>query len=120
MAPEIVSVLDAIQPSQFTAPADRFAAKEAARRLIARPETPFEQGWAIAFESPGPVAGLQLLQDLGIWTKWTDADRETPGVARTLDVLLSWANTTCEPKLLRRFLRHIAALYFIHEVGVDT
>ena len=120
MSPDIVSVLDAIQPSQFTAPADRFAAKEAARRLLARLETPFEQSWAVTFETPGLVAGLQLVQDLGIWTKWTEADSKNPGVARTLDELLSWANTTCEPNLLRRFLRHIAALYFIQEVGVDT
>ncbi|KAB8256191.1 S-adenosyl-L-methionine-dependent methyltransferase [Aspergillus pseudonomiae] len=120
MSADIVSTLDAIQPSQFTAPADRFAAKEAARRLLARLETPFEQGWAIAFEGPGLVAGLQLLQDLDIWLKWIEADTQTPGAARTLDTLLGWAHTTCEPNLLRRFLRHIAALHVIQEVGVDT
>ncbi|KAB8276841.1 hypothetical protein BDV30DRAFT_246149 [Aspergillus minisclerotigenes] len=120
MSPDVISTLEAIQPSQFTAPADRFAAKEAARRRLARLETPFEQGWAITFEGPGLVAGLQLLQDLGIWTKWTEADRQNPGAARTLDELLSWAHTTCEPNLLRCFLRHIAALYVIQEMGVDT
>ncbi|KNG89282.1 O-methyltransferase [Aspergillus nomiae NRRL 13137] len=120
MSADIVSTLDAIQPSQFTAPADRFAAKEAARRLLARLETPFEQGWAIAFEGPGLVAGLQLLQDLDIWSKWTEADTQTPGAAQTLDTLLGWAHTACEPNLLRRFLKHIAALHVIQEVGVDT
>ncbi|KAE8131158.1 S-adenosyl-L-methionine-dependent methyltransferase [Aspergillus pseudotamarii] len=90
------------------------------RRLLARLETPFEQSWAITFEGPSLVAGLQLLQDLGIWTKWTEADRQNQGAARTLDELLNWAHTACEPNLLRRFLRHIAALYVIQEVGVDT
>ncbi|KAE8321444.1 hypothetical protein BDV39DRAFT_197596 [Aspergillus sergii] len=90
------------------------------RRLLACLETPFEQGWAMTFEGPGLVAGLQLLQGLGIWTKWTEADRQNPGAARTLDELLSWAHTTCEPNLLRRFLRHIAALYVIQETGVGT
>ncbi|KAB8218840.1 S-adenosyl-L-methionine-dependent methyltransferase [Aspergillus novoparasiticus] len=87
------------------------------RPLLARLETPFEQGWAITFEGPGLVAGLQLLQDLSIWTEWTEADRQNPGAARTLDELLSWAHTTYEPNLLRRFLRHIAALYVIQETG---
>ncbi|PIG69361.1 hypothetical protein AARAC_008755 [Aspergillus arachidicola] len=84
MSSGVISTLVAIQPSQFTAPADRFAAKEAVRRLLARLETPFEQGWAITFEGPG------------------------------------LAHTTCEPNLLRRFLRHIAALYVIQETGVGT
>ncbi|KAB8200052.1 hypothetical protein BDV34DRAFT_217513 [Aspergillus parasiticus] len=78
------------------------------------------QRFSITFEGPGLVAGLQLLQDLGIWTEWTEADRQNPGAARTLGELLSWAHTTCEPNLLCRFLRHIAALYVIHETGVGT
>lgn len=120
MAPDTVAVLDGINLSQFTTETDRFAAKEAARRLLARLETPFEKGWAIAFENPGLVASLQLVQDLGIWTKWTEADKQNPGAARTIDELLGWANATCETNLLRRFLRHIAALHLIQEVGADT
>ena len=120
MGLDAVSVLDAIEPSQFTTDADRFSAKEAARRLLARLETPFEQSWAIAFENPGLVASIQLVQDLGIWARWTEADKKLPGVERTLDELLSWATASCERNLLRRFLRHIAALCLIQEVGADT
>lgn len=120
MTPDLVSTLDAVDPSQFTSEVDRFAAKEAARRLLARIETPFEQTWAIAFENPGVFAGLQLLQDLGIWKRWAEADKENPGAARTLNELVGWANATCEPNLLRRFVKHLAALYLLKETDVDT
>ncbi|KOC17236.1 O-methyltransferase [Aspergillus flavus AF70] len=105
MSPDVISTLDAIQPSQFTAPADRFAAKEAARRLLAALRRPLSKA------GPSPSRAPALLPA---------ADRQNPGAARTLDELLSWAHTTCEPNLLRRFLRHIAALYVIQEMGVDT
>lgn len=120
MGRDTVSILDSIQPSEFATEADRFVAKEATRRLLSRLETPFEQAWAITFENSGLISGLQFIQDLGIWTKWTEADNQSPGTARTLDELLGWANASCEPNLLRRFLRQIAALYYIDEAGVDT
>lgn len=119
MAPDVVATLDAIDPSQFTSEIDRFAAKEAARRLLARLETPFEQAWAISFEGPGLFAGLQLVQDLGIWTKWTEEDKKEPGKARSLKELLGWANAKCEENLLRRFMKHIGALYLLVETGKD-
>ncbi|KAI4671252.1 uncharacterized protein J4E88_009285 [Alternaria novae-zelandiae] len=116
----IISTLDAIQPSQFSTDAERFEAKEAARRLLTRLETPFEQGWRLSFETPVLVAGVQTILDLGIWKKWMEADKKNPGAPVHLDQLLEWANTKAEPNLLRRFLRHIAALYVIEETDVDT
>jgi hypothetical protein len=61
-----------------------------------------------------------VVQDLGIWTKWTEADGQYPGAERTLDELLGWATAKCELNLLRRLLRHIAALYLPEEVAIDT
>lgn len=121
MAPaDIVATLNAVESNQFTSEVDRFAVKEAARRLLARVETPFEQSWAIAFENPGVFAGLQLVQDLGIWKKWAEVDKQNPGQSKTLDELLGWATEKCEPNLLRRFLRHLAALYLINETAKDA
>jgi hypothetical protein len=108
-------MLDGIQPSDFPFEVERYAAKEAAKRLLTRLETPFEHGWALTFEQPVLVAGLKLLQDLGVWAKWT-ADPE----AKNLDELLALADVPCERNLLRRFRRHIAALYLLEEVDVDT
>jgi hypothetical protein len=93
--------LESIQPSQFSTDAERFEAKEAARRLLTRLETPFEQGWRLSFETPVLVAGIQTILDLGIWKKWMETDMENPGAPVHLDQLLKWANAEAEPNLLR-------------------
>jgi hypothetical protein len=93
--------LDSTQPSQFSTDTERFEAKEAARRLLTRLETPFEQGWRLSFETPVLVAGIQAILDLGIWKKWSEADKENPGAPVHLDQLLKWANAEAEPNLLR-------------------
>jgi hypothetical protein len=137
---DTIKQFNSIQPDQFTTDVERYEAKEAARRLLSRLETPFEQGWRLSFETPVLIAGVQTLLDLGIWQKWNEANKEKPGVAVTLTQLLTWSNTEAEPNLLRksasilrqmsgisqlikhtgRFLRHLAALYVLVETDVDT
>lgn len=99
-----ISALNAIHSSQFSTDAERFQAKEAARRLLTRLETSFEQGWRLSFETPVLVAGVQTILDLGIWKKWMEADKKNPGAPLHLDQLLEWANTKAEPNLLREFM----------------
>ena len=82
---DIIKQLDFLQPDQFATDAERFKAKEAARRLLRRLEMPFEQGWRLSFETPVLIAGVQTILDLGIWKKWTEANNEKSGAAVTLD-----------------------------------
>ena len=103
--------LDSLQPSQFSTDAERYEAKEAARRLLNRLETPFEQGWRLSFETPVLIAGIQTILDLGIWKQWTEANKKNPGAPVHI-VLILW--------VVGRFLRHIAALYVLEETDVDT
>lgn len=86
---ETISSLDSISQTSFSTDADRYAAKEAARRLLGRLETPFERGWALAFETPVLVAGLQMGSDLSIWTKWAKADGQSGQAPVKLDTILS-------------------------------
>lgn len=99
---ETISVLDSIDQSFFESDADRYAAKEAARRLLARLETPFERGWALAFETPVLVAGLQMGSDLGIWSKWAEAEKQNDAASVKIEQILSWCDTKVEPTLLRK------------------
>ncbi|KAK7964054.1 hypothetical protein PG996_008256 [Apiospora saccharicola] len=116
-----IELIDSIGVDSFKDDTERYAAKEAARRLLARIETPFERIWALAFENPVLIAGLQLCQDLGIWAKWTAAAGEgDEGKTQTLETLLGFCNTTVEPNLLYRFLNHMAALNVLEEVGPNT
>lgn len=98
-----IRLLDSIDQSAFQSDTDRYAAKEAARRLLARLETPFERGWALAFETPVLVAGLQMCSDLGIWGKWRDAENQSGQKAVDLNTILGWCETHAEPSLLRRY-----------------
>lgn len=98
---DTIKSLDSIQPTQFATDAERYEAKEAARRLLNRLETPFEQGWRLSFETPVLVAGIQTALDLDIWKKWTEADKRTPGAAVNLEQVLEWADKFVEPNLLR-------------------
>ena len=140
----VIQSLDSIRPTQFADDARRYEAKEAARRLLNRLETPFEQGWRLSLETPVLIAGIQVALDLGIWEKWTEADKKKPGTAVDLEQLLKWVKKQIEPNLLRkptfltmsrtrirldkiltwnhagRFFRHLAALYVLEETNVDT
>jgi hypothetical protein len=98
---ETIRTIDSIDQSSFHSDADRYAAKEAARRLLARLETPFERGWALAFETPVLVAGLQMGSDLGIWSKWVDAEKQSGGKPVKLEIILGWCHAKVEPTLLR-------------------
>lgn len=100
----IITSLDSIQPTNFLGDSERYAVKEAARRLLHRLETPFEQGWRLSFETPVLIAGIQTALDLGIWKKWTETDKANPGADVNLEQVLKWANKEVEPNLLRKFV----------------
>lgn len=99
---DVVNTLDQIQLGSFSSDTDRYAAKEAARRLLARLETPFERSWNLSFESPVLIGGLQVFTDLGIWSKWAEVNKLNQGAAQSLDDLLKMCETPIEPNLLRK------------------
>jgi hypothetical protein len=76
---DMIKKLDSLQPHQFATDAERFEAKEAARRLLNRLETPFEQGWRLSFETPVLIAGIQTILDLGIWKKVNEGQQGKSG-----------------------------------------
>lgn len=64
MSPDVISTLDAIQPSQFTAPADRFAAKEAARRLLAALRRPLSKAGPSPSRAPALLPAVSRFKTL--------------------------------------------------------
>lgn len=99
-----VEILDSISAKSFKTDADRYEAKEAAKRLLARLETPFERSWALSFENPVLIAGLQLCQDLGVWSKWA-SKRGNEGGSQSLDNILKMCDVPVQPNLLRELER---------------
>ncbi|KAH7191821.1 S-adenosyl-L-methionine-dependent methyltransferase [Fusarium flagelliforme] len=113
----LIATLDNIHPSQFNGDeVERLRVRAAARRLLARLETPNERAWGFDFEQPAVNAAIQTCIDLGLWKAWT----ENGGGKKTIDELVKITGRDVEPNLLRRLFRIMAAFYVVEETGEDT
>ncbi|KAF4440939.1 hypothetical protein F53441_12158 [Fusarium austroafricanum] len=114
---DIIATLDGVHPDQFRGDeVERLRVRAAARRLLARVESPYERAWGFCFEHPAVFAALQTAIDLGIWKAWT----ELGGGKKTIDELVKLTGRDVEPNLLRRLFRLLAAFYVVEETDVDT
>ncbi|PWY83807.1 S-adenosyl-L-methionine-dependent methyltransferase [Aspergillus sclerotioniger CBS 115572] len=112
----IIASLDAVQPLSFgTNEIDRLEIRAAARRLLARVETPNERAWGFCFENPIIFAALQTCIELDLWKSWTALG----GGEMSVDELVELTTPIVETNLLRRFLRLLAAFNVIEEIGPD-
>ncbi|KAL2811281.1 S-adenosyl-L-methionine-dependent methyltransferase [Aspergillus granulosus] len=115
-AQDIIATLDAVQPAAFGVnEVERLQVRAAARRLLARLESPYERAWGFCFEHPVVFAALQTCIDLGLWKSWTAAG----GGEKSIDELVQLTSPTIETNLLRRFIRLLAAFYVVEETGED-
>ncbi|KAF9891585.1 hypothetical protein FE257_003596 [Aspergillus nanangensis] len=114
---DIIGRLDAIQPEAFGGnEVTRLQVRAAARRLLARLETPYERAWGFCFEHPVVFAALQTCIDVGLWASWTAAG----GGEKSIEDLVQLTTPTIETNLLRRFFRLLAAFNVVEETGKDT
>ena len=94
----IIAALDAFDVDTFTGnEVERLEVRAAARRLLARVESPYQRAWEYCFEHPVVNAALQTGIDLGLWKSWTGVG----GGEKSIDDLVKLANTPVEPNLLR-------------------
>lgn len=94
----IISALDAVNSSVFEGnEVERLQVRAAARRLLARVESPYERAWGFCFEHPVVFAALQTCIDVGLWKSWT-ADA---GGEKSLEDLVNFTTPTVEINLLR-------------------
>ena len=101
LANNAIAKLNSIQPGVFKTDNERYEAKEAARRLLAQLESPFERGYALTFEPPIVTAGIQIFLDLGVWSKWTERHKQDPHTAMTLDDILAMCSAGLDYSILR-------------------
>jgi hypothetical protein len=113
----LIATLDNIHPSQFNGnEVERLRVRAAARRLLARLETPNERAWGFDFEQPAVNAAIQTCINMGLWKGWT----ESGGGKKTIDELVKLTGRDVEPNLLRRLFRIMAAFYVVEETAEDT
>lgn len=97
---QIITDLDAVHPEAFGGnEVERLQVRAAARRLLARVESPYERAWGFCFEHPVVFAALQLCIDVGLWKSWTGIG----GGEKTIDQLAKMTTPTVETNLLRMF-----------------
>lgn len=72
----------------------------AARRLLARAETPFDRAWRLAATDTSGHAARRTLEDLGLWEGWA----RSGAAEASLDDLVAFCKTPCDPVLLREYL----------------
>ncbi|OIW26351.1 S-adenosyl-L-methionine-dependent methyltransferase [Coniochaeta ligniaria NRRL 30616] len=116
---DIIAVLDSINHASFEGnEVERLRVRAAARRLLARVESPYERAWGFCFEQPVVFAALQTCIELGLWEAWTAAG----GGEKSIDELvkLTARPNDIEPNLLRRLFRLLAAFNVVEETGEDT
>ena len=95
---DIIANLDAVSHETFgDNTVERLQVRAAARRLLARVETPNERAWGFGFEPPVVFTALLTGIDLGLWKSWTDAE----GGEKTVEELVKLANTDISANLLR-------------------
>ncbi|KAJ5707072.1 hypothetical protein N7488_006873 [Penicillium malachiteum] len=112
----IIAVLDGIQFDAFGGDEiERLKVRAAARRLLARVETPYERAWGFCFEHPIVFAALQTCLNLGLWKNWTGIG----GGEKSIDELVAMTTPTVETNLLRRLFRLMAAFNIVEEAGED-
>lgn len=104
-----VATLDAVQTDGFGDEATRLAVLAAARRLVARLETPSEQASNLAFVHPVVFAAVQTFIDLGIWEAWVAANGGGP---KTTSELVGLANASVELGLLSMSSASVSLLSF--------
>jgi hypothetical protein len=76
---------------------------EAARRMVARLETPFEQAWRWSWIGFNVFSVLQIIMDLGLWEEW----RKAGGKEASLEELLDLCKVPCDLMLLRELCIYI-------------
>lgn len=98
---EIVDALEGVKHETFGGnEVERLRVRAAARRLLARLETPHERASAFCFEQPVVFAAIQACIDVGLWKSWTGVG----GGEKSIDELVKLTTPTVDSNLLRKTL----------------
>lgn len=95
---EVIAALDAVHPESFDGnEVERLQVRAAARRLLARLESPYERAWGFCFEHPVVFAALQTFIDVGLWKSWTGVG----GGEKSINELVQLTTPNVDANLLR-------------------
>ncbi|OOF94199.1 hypothetical protein ASPCADRAFT_51459 [Aspergillus carbonarius ITEM 5010] len=105
----VLTTLDSLNAESFANDGDRNKALLAAYALVSRLETPWETVARIGMTQPALGASLKVAKDLQLFEKW----HERGDNAESSKELATMVD--CDPVLLARILRHLAANHVLEE-----
>ncbi|KAL8923979.1 MAG: hypothetical protein Q9208_004263 [Pyrenodesmia sp. 3 TL-2023] len=111
---QLLKTLDAISAESFEDDGLRCQALLVAYTLVSRLETPWETIARLCMGQPALGAALKVAKDLQLFNKWHDCGNGE----MTSDELASIVS--CDPSLLVRLLRHLAANHLVQQPTVDS
>ncbi|KAI0204036.1 S-adenosyl-L-methionine-dependent methyltransferase [Astrocystis sublimbata] len=107
-----VNDLNIVTKDKFANDGERMKALAAVYALVARLETPWEFVARLCMGQPALGAALKVAMDMRLFELWQEKGREE-STARELAWIVS-----CDPELLVRLLRHLAANHILEEPSI--
>ncbi|KUI74029.1 Demethylsterigmatocystin 6-O-methyltransferase [Cytospora mali] len=112
---DILRTLDKIDTTSFANDGDRIQAMTAVTSLLSRLETPWEFCLRTCMGQPALGAALKVGKDLSLYDKWHERGDTEMTFAELVEML-----PACDPALLYRILRHLAANNVLRETSVGV
>lgn len=111
---ELMQTLNGINADTFSNDGKRIQTLLAAYALVSRLETPWDFVLRLCMGQPALGAALKVSKDLQLFDKW----HERGDGAMTREQLA--AMVSCDPNLLFRLLRHLAANHVLQETSIGV
>ncbi|KAI0977487.1 S-adenosyl-L-methionine-dependent methyltransferase [Xylaria arbuscula] len=108
----LICNLNSIAKDSFANDGERMSALTAAYALVSRLETPWEFVARLCMGQPALGAALKVAMDLKVFEMWHEQEN-TDMTAKELASMVS-----CDPELLVRLLRHLAANHILEEPSI--
>ncbi|TDZ26542.1 O-methyltransferase [Colletotrichum orbiculare MAFF 240422] len=113
-AAEFLRASRAVLRGEFEREEDRLKVLEAAYEIAGKVETPWDTYVRLLLNNPAVPACLKVLKDLKLFARWDELGNE-PMTSAELAGLVE----QCDPALLHRLLRVLAANSLVEQVPVD-
>ncbi|TDZ30681.1 O-methyltransferase [Colletotrichum spinosum] len=113
-AAEFLRASQAVLRGEFEREEDRLKVLEAAYEIAGKVETPWDTYVRLLLNNPAVPACLKVLKDLKLFARWDELGNE-PMTSAELAGLVE----KCDPALLHRLLRVLAANSLVEQVPVD-
>lgn len=113
-AQELLQTLEGMNAESFGNEEERIQAVLAAYALVSRLETPWEFVARLCMSQPALGASLKVGKDLRLFEKWHECGDGEMTSEQLAEIV------SCDPALLARLLRHLAANHMLQETSIGA